>query len=431
MKSLHLTNAWHGSSGGIGTFYRALLEAAERERQYVRLVVPGEDTRIEDTGDFGRIYTIEAPRAPFDSSYRIIFPHRFLLPRTALHRIVTEERPDLVEVSEKYTMHWFAGQLRTRRALGIRVRPTVVGLSCERMDENVAAYVSRSGVAQAFCRLYMKAVYFPCFDHHVSVSEHTAAELIDASRGHKVRRGIWIASMGVDCARFSPSRRSEEGRRELLMRAAAPPHTRLLLYAGRLAPEKNLSLLINAMEQLPAQEYRLLIAGDGILRAQLEIESRQRGLDHVVFLGHIGDRESLASCYANCDVFVHPNPREPFGIAPLEAMAAGLPLVAPASGGVTSYADAGNSWLAPPTPQAFALAIQSVFRDRSETEQRCLCARRTAEQLAWPVVTSRYLRLYRELNQLTRGQQATLTFTPRIWSTPGDLFGREYKVRPN
>jgi alpha-1,6-mannosyltransferase len=431
MKSLHLTNAWHSSSGGIGTFYRALLEAAERERQYVRLVVPGEDTRVENTGDFGRIYTIEAPRAPFNPSYRIIFPHRFLLPRTALHRIVNEERPDLVEVSEKYTMHWFAGQLRTGRSLGIRVRPTVVGLSCERMDENVAAYVSRGRIAQGFCRWYMKAVYFPSFDHHVSVSEHTAAELIEASRGHKVRRGIWISPMGVDCGRFSPSRRSDETRRDLLGRADAPPNTRLLLYAGRLVPEKNLSLLVNAVELLPTQEYRLLIAGDGILRTQLETECRRRNLNHVVFLGHIGDRENLAACYANCDVFAHPNPQEPFGIAPLEAMAAGLPLVAPDSGGVTSYADASNSWLASPTPAAFASAIRSVFEDPKETRQRCLRARSTAEQLAWPVVTSRYLRLYRELNHLTRGQQASLTLTPRTWSTPGDLFGREYKTRPN
>jgi alpha-1,6-mannosyltransferase len=52
-------------------------------------------------------------------------------------------------------------------------------------------------------------------------------------------------------------------------------------------------------------------------------------------LGYIADRELLADILANCDVFLHPNPHEPFGIAPLEAMASRLALVAPDSGGVS------------------------------------------------------------------------------------------------
>ena len=58
---------------------------------------------------------------------------------------------------------------------------------------------------------------------------------------------------------------------------------------------------------------------------QGQAETRVPGRVH--FLGHLPDRRQLASLYANADVFVHPNPREPFGIGPLEAMASGLPLV--------------------------------------------------------------------------------------------------------
>ena len=49
------------------------------------------------------------------------------------------------------------------------------------------------------------------------------------------------------------------------------------------------------------------------------------------------DRETLATFYASADVFVHPNPREPFGIGPLEAMSSGVPVVMPAAGGVLEY----------------------------------------------------------------------------------------------
>ena len=93
MKTLHVTNSWHGSSGGIGTFYKALLAESEREGHAMRLVVPGEMDRVEEVGAFGRIYYIQAPRAPLNPEYRILYPHRFLFPNTAIQRIVNGSAP--------------------------------------------------------------------------------------------------------------------------------------------------------------------------------------------------------------------------------------------------------------------------------------------------------------------------------------------------
>jgi alpha-1,6-mannosyltransferase len=430
VKTLHLTNSWHASSGGIGTFYKALFETAEREGHYMRLVVPGETTRVDEVGRFGRVYSINSPRAPLNREYRILYPHRFLFPNTAIQRIVNNERPDLIEVSEKYTMHYLAGLLRTRRLPGIGVRPAVVGVSHERMDENFAAYVTCHPFGKRFCDWYMKWLYFPMFDHHITVSEHTAAELIDASRGHEVRRGIWIAPMGVDCDRFTPARKTPEARARLRHCAGADAGTTVLLYAGRLAPEKNLPLLLDTMqalnrEALNDRSFRLVIAGEGILLAGLRAECESRNLRNVVFLGHVHDRDKLAEFYANSDIFVHPNPREPFGIAPLEAMAAGLALVAPNGGGVTSYANAENAWLTRPDGNAFANCIRAIRSDTGSTSRKIVEARRTAEEYRWSNVTSHYLRLYRELAAVTQGEQAALTLAARTYSTPGDAFGRE------
>lgn len=255
MKTLHLTNCWHASSGGIGTFYKALFEAAERAGHSIRLVVPGVSTSVEDIGRFGRIYQIEAPRAPLNPDYRLVLPHRFLLPRTALQQIINSEAPDLIEASDKYSMPYLAGLLRTRRLPGIRIRPTVVALSHERMDENMAAYILPGRGPQWFCQWYMKWIYFPMFDHHITVSEHTADELIRASRGHKVRRGIWVAPMGVDCDRFTPARRSPQIRQRLRELTNADADSTILFFAGRLAPEKNLSLLMNTMARLDPTRY--------------------------------------------------------------------------------------------------------------------------------------------------------------------------------
>lgn len=424
LKTLHLTNCWHSSSGGIGTFYRALFETAEREGHFIRLVVPGESTSVEDIGHFGRIYHIEAPRAPLNPDYRLVLPHRYLFPRTALQRIINAEQPDLVEISDKYALNYLGGLLRTRRLPGVTVRPTVLGMSHERMDENMGVYLTRGRIGRSFCTWYMKHIYFPMFDHHITVSEHTAEELIRASKGHKVRRGIWIAPMGVDCDRFSPARRSTAARRALEEKAGANRNQSILLYAGRLAPEKNLSLLIETAAQLDPARFRLLIVGGGILLDELKRECANRGLDHVVFTGHMSDREQLADWFACADAFVHPNPNEPFGITPLEAMASGAALIAPRAGGVISYANESNAWLAEPTAPEFRRAIESALTDPAR-EQKQQAARETAEAHRWPVVTARYLQLYRELHALTQGAGAPRSFTARIWSTPGDAFGRE------
>ena len=59
-KSVHITNYYHKNSGGISIAYNKLLEAADRHKRYVRLIVPGEETTVEEIGDFGRIYYVKA-----------------------------------------------------------------------------------------------------------------------------------------------------------------------------------------------------------------------------------------------------------------------------------------------------------------------------------------------------------------------------------
>src|SRR5262249_24744772 len=154
---------------------------------------------------------------------------------------------------------------------------------------------------------------------------------------------IWIRPMGVDLSEYSPTHRTPEGRRRLLALCGADVDAVILIYAGRLVPEKNLSLLFEVMEHLnrssPERKFGLIVAGDGIERRRLEQYGSKHLPGQVAFLGHIRDIGMLTTLLSNADIFVHPNPREPFGIAPLEAMASGTPLLAPNTGGVTSYAN--------------------------------------------------------------------------------------------
>lgn len=427
VKTLHLTNGWHPDSGGIATFYRELMRAANARRHQMRLIVPAESSSVQDIGEYARIYSICSPLAPLNRSYRLLYPHSYLAPGGAIHRILSEERPDLVEVCDKYSLPYLGGLLRLGALPRLNLRPAVVGLSCERMDENVAAYLSPSATLLTLSRLYMKWLYFPQCDHHITVSDHAAGELREASRGHKVRRGVWICPMGVDCALFSPKRRSPEARARVLNRTGGGERTSLLLYAGRLVPEKNLDLLIETMEFLQKdtrRDYRLVVAGSGILAGDFRTACRQRLPGRVTFFGHLRDRPSLADLYANTDVFVHPNPREPFGIAPLEAMASGAPLVAPNTGGVTSYAHDRNAWLTDPRAGTFAEAIRQASQNDAARAAKLGEALATAHRFSWEGASNRFLDLYEHLLASCHDRVADGP-APRFFSTPGDWLGRE------
>jgi alpha-1,6-mannosyltransferase len=425
IKTLHITNCFHSESGGIATFYRELLQGAERLDRHIRLVVPSHRYREEPHGRYGKIYHVPAAPSRLSPGYRLLMPSQYLLPHSPLRRILADEKPDLVECCDKYTLNYLAALLR-RGWLGLGTyRPAVVGLTCERMDENVAHYLSSSARGQSWCRRYMKWLYFPMFDHHIAVSQHTAGELREVSYGHEVRRGVWVRSMGAACGLFRPERRSPEKRQWLRAVTAAPDSASLLLYAGRLAPEKNLQLLVETLarlEQVEPGAFHLLVAGQGSQRANLERQCSQRLPGAAYFLGHIADREMLADIYANSDAFLHPNPREPFGIAPLEAMASGLPLVAPNTGGIAAYADSRNAWLADPDPESFARAVHAVCGDPQDSSVRCRAARATAERYDWQEIAAGFFALYDELHALVQGGRGEPSLAPAFYSTERTSF---------
>lgn len=428
MKTLHLTNAWHATSGGIGTFYRSLIDQANQRGHSLRLVVPSDRDRMEEAGKFGRVYHVKSARAPLYFGYRMLYPGHYLSPRGRICEILNAERPDLIEICDKYTLPYLGGLLRVHKLKGVDLTAPVIGLSCERMDENMLAYFSGSALGKWFCRWYMKNIYFPQFDHHIANSEHTAGELYEASRGHKVRRGVWVMPMGVDTTRFSPELRSADLRRSLVSRCGGDRGSVLLLYAGRLAPEKNLQLLAETMGVLASRldrDFRLLVAGQGMLRESFERLCHAAAPGRVCFLGHMASKGELAGLYANADVFVHPNPREPFGIAPLEAMASGLALVAPNCGGVTSYADSGNAWLADASAGAFAAAIDSATAPGPDRNAKITSALATAQRYEWSSIAGEFLDFYREAAECFRGERSETTRPARFYSTPGDYWGRE------
>jgi alpha-1,6-mannosyltransferase len=377
VSTLHLTNAYHEHSGGIRTMYHALLEYAEAHGRRMTLVVPGQENREERRGHFTRIVHVRAPRSPVaDGRYRMLLPQRFLPPgRGPLWQLLDLERPDIVEVCDKYSLCYFAGLIRRRR----RDRhPALIGLSCERMDDNVEAFIGQGAAARGLARHLIGRVYLGMFDVHIANSEYTADELRNAMRAPHIRP-IHVCPPGVDAPARLPDGQIADARRSLLERCGSPDAT-VLLYAGRLSPEKHVQSLprILAALRLAAPRTHLVVAGDGPLRARLESEAAMAAPGRMHVVGHV-DRQTLWRLLHACDIFIHPNPREPFGLGPLEAMAARTPVVAPDSGGLRAYATHDNAWLSPADPVAMASAVVECLRNADERRRRVDEGVRTAD----------------------------------------------------
>lgn len=113
IKTLHLTNAYHPTSGGIRTFYRALLAQANEERRLCRLVVPGAVDGVEEVGAFARIYSVKARSSPvFESRYQVLLPGSYLVRDGRLRKILEDEQPDLIEICDKCSLFYLAALLR-------------------------------------------------------------------------------------------------------------------------------------------------------------------------------------------------------------------------------------------------------------------------------------------------------------------------------
>lgn len=366
---------------------------------------------MERRGDFARIYSIRAPRSPvFDRRYRLLLPHHYVgASRSAIRQILDREQPDVIETCDKYTLPGINGLIKRRSGTG--PRPTLIGLSCERMDDNIGVWLGGGRVAHAATRAYLRRVYLPLFDGHIANSAYTAAELEGVIAAHAgsdwrlrhLRGQIRVGPMGVDLGGFSPQRRSESVRQQVLRALGGDGQSTLLVYAGRISPEKHVMVLPEMMRDLVGRgiDARLVICGDGPLRPLMERTAAEVVPGRVIILGHV-TRVHLARVLASADVFVHPNPREPFGIGPLEAMASGLPTVLPRSGGVLTYATDHNACLTSPGAAGLADGIFRLLRQPVRTHQLRLAAMADVQRLAWPEAVATYFDHYDSMDEARR-----------------------------
>lgn len=225
-------------------------------------------------------------------------------------------------------------------------------------------------------------------------SRPIADELI--AHGFERVRVAWRG--GVDVDLFHPSRATSEMRERLGGSDGQP----LLLYVGRLSAEKALERLRAPLEAIPGA--RLALVGDGPHRQQLE---RHFEGSSVRFMGAMRGGE-LASAFASADVFVFPSETDTLGLALLEAMASGCPVVAARAGGITDVVREGKDGLLfnPREDASLVGAVSQIIESRAMRELMRWSGRMHAESWSWGAAVDDLRRQYRAAIGTTRGERA-------------------------
>ncbi|MEV4512352.1 glycosyltransferase [Dactylosporangium sp. NPDC049525] len=377
MRVAQLANFYTPVSGGLRTCVSQTGQhyvAAGHDRL---LVVPGADDE-DVTSPLGRQVTIRSRTLPGSGGYRL------LTDRARVLAVLEEWRPDVLELNDKLSVGWLAPWAREHRV-------PLVMFSHERLDEvirvRLSRWLARPGAAAINRQLYARV------DRVVVASDFSAEEFLPFGPA-KVRR----VRLGVDLDEFHTS--TVDGSTPVTSTPdGARPATVRLILVSRLSKEKSPELAVEAVRELCRRglPVHLDVIGDGPLRARLQ--RRAAGLP-VTFAGHVPGRARLAELLAAADVALSPSRAETFGLATLEALACGVPVVVPRAGAAAELITApGAGAVTDGTPAGIADGVQALLAVPAPA--RRAAARATAERLPWSGTAAAMLDCFEEL--LTAG----------------------------
>ncbi len=364
-----VTETWPPEVNGVALTVARTVEGLQRRNHDVQLVRPRQ-AQVDDAGGAEprpRLHEVLMRGLPIPR-----YPHlRMGLPaKQRLVRLWATQRPDLVHVATEGPLGWSA--LQAARHLRLPVTSD--------FRTNFHAYSRHYGIGWLHKPImaYLRKFHNRCAVTMVP-TEPLRRELLDAGFRH-----VEVVARGVDTQGFSPTLRSEALRAQWGVGA----DELVLACVGRLAPEKNLQLLLQAYEAIrrDGTPVRLLLVGDGPLRQELA----QR-VPQAIFAGQQRG-EALAAHYASADLFAFPSLTETFGNVTAEAMASGLPVLAFDYAAAAQLITPGDSGVLVPFGNGDEFVRSALLLARSPARRAALgaAARRRALAQDWEGVIGRF-----------------------------------------
>ena len=383
VKICDLTQFYSPRSGGVRRYVHEKIAHIQREGGHAHvLIVPGERDAVT-AGERSTVYTIRSPLVSRTAQYRALLR----LGRVA--EILEYERPDIIESADPYQLGW------TALACGRELRIPVVAFYHSHFAEAyVSGIASRlggavAGLAMDGARRYTADLYSR-FARTLVPSPALAAELRAWGVGNTTP-----VDLGVDTDIFCPTPDDALATRAEL---GIPQDCVLLLYVGRLAPEKNTRTLFSAFEMLVREQpgrFHLLAVGDGPQRDFLQTLSETTRA--VTWREYCAEPAALARLYRAADIFTHPGVRETFGLAALESQACGTPVAGIRGTRLDRIIFSGlDLWAHGNTPPALAGAVEKMSR-AEPAALGAQAAREVAARFPWTVVFNRLFAVYRDV----------------------------------
>ena len=377
-----------GKSGGMNVYVRQLARALGQAG--VAVDVFTRETRpagnpVENLSANVRVVHLPAgdPETPLEDLYG----H---LPQFRQEMLAFQERQGL-DYQLVHSHYWLSGWAGRAFSQALTIPHIVTFHTLSRIKMQ-----SRAGEREPQQRQQVEAELLADADGIIAFSPHerdAMARLYGADAGR-----IHLIPCGVDLRTFRPLDR-EESRQRLGLNG-----DKVLLYVGRIESLKGVELLVHTVAQLDTCEpVRALVVGDDngqdneLARIRRLAETLQVE-DAFDFVGRV-PQEELPVYYSAADVCVVPSFYESFGLAALEAMACGTPVVASRVGGISTVVQHGRtgylkSWRC---PEAFANSLEMLISSKSLQHSMGQAARRRAEDLSWEKIAGRIAAVYQAL----------------------------------
>ena len=381
LKVCDLTQFYSPFSGGVKRYIEEKRRYANASGHQHLLIIPGEKTERIETLE-GKTFLIGSPLISRTSRYRA------LLNLNAVEEILEREKPDVIESSDPYQVAWKA--IMSGESLHIPV---------------VGFY--HSHFAEAYLRTTMKYLGVTATNAMMEIAEHYVRNLYNHFRKtfvpsaglaqvlqHWGIQNVVLCELGVNTETFAQAPDKLATRSELGI-----PHDRtVLLYVGRLAPEKNVKTLLEAFDLLFAEvsrDFHLLIVGDGKYRDY--VAALRKATDAVTWLQYCSDQIQLAKIYRAADLFVHPSVQETFGLVALESQACGTPVVGIRGSYMDRIIFADQShWAKNNSPESLATAIRAMSAtDLAKIGEEA--SKRVIQRYSWRKVFDRMFEIYQEV----------------------------------
>jgi len=363
VRIVRLANFVTSSSGGLRTALTALGAGYLASGHEPVLVVPGDHDEEERTAAGLRV-TVKGTPVPGLGGYRVMLGKRRLA--ALLERLA----PDRLEVSDQVTLRWVGRWAREHGVPAVMVA-----------HESLYGLLSVARVPRGAARWLADRL------NRASVAAYDTVVCTTGWAGRDFTRvgatGLARVGLGVDLATFHPDRHDP-----VLRSSYAKPGQLLIVHCGRLSHEKRPGRSVGALLSLRAMGYDavLVVVGDGPLRARLA--RRARG-EPVEFVSFVPDRAAVAGLLATADVVLAPGPIETFGLAALEALACGTPVVVDEASALPEVV--GDAGVAAPGDDLAVGVVRVLARPEA---QRRAAARARAECFSWSASVAGFLAVH-------------------------------------